>query len=291
MVTNFNIKSFIDTIDGREFKKQDPGYRARFWSVRSKDLSTWYILQAHRDRKNRDILFDVMHDVNIAKDIIKVVNEGQDNGNGFPLEFVAVLTNLIDVQTRKLERDEILESYEKCVAKIIKPFAKELRKETGITKELAFELLGVLPTPSIINKYNISVYTYRINRKLYTFEFGEDVPPLRLKQVRKIYQYLFGEEFSESKVALTILLENRSDDFPTLDVYSLLTVYALDTLEALPKDKLRESIKEYGERRSKERDMERRIRLDAISKSDYPRITKAIKKVSKQNDGIADKFS
>ncbi len=292
MTEKFDIREFIDTIESKEFRKEKGGYRAQFFSVKSPKVAAWHINRSFRDRKSREDLCEALHDVRLAKSIIKVVNEGQESGYGFPLEFVVVLKDVIDTQRRKVGDDEILQSYELCIQKILKKEIKELSKLVDIPKELAYELLVVLPTSSMINRKNIiGIYVNRINRKLYIAEQKGVSGVDRLKTVRQLYKYLFGGSDDMGEIAISILLERRSgNESATTSVFSLLTVFALDTLEKLDKEELREYILRYGERRSNEREGERRIRLSAISAEDYPKITKAIKKVIKKNPELKDLY-
>ena len=293
MSEQFNIKEFIDTIESKEFRKEKGGYRAQFFQVKSSKLAAWHINRSFRQRKEREDLCEALHDTRIAKGIIKVVNEGQETGYGFPLEFVVVLKDVIDTQRRKVGDDEILQSYEICINKILKKEIKELSKIVDIPKELAYELLVALPTSSMVSRKNIiGIYVNRINRKLYIAEQKGYEGIDRLKTIRQIYKYLFGGTEHMGEIAISILLERRSEnDKSTTNVFSLLTVFALDTLEKLDKEELRECLTRYAERRKNEREGERRIRLSSgISPADYPRITKAIKKISKKNEELKDMF-
>lgn len=293
MTGHFNIKEFLDTIESKEFRKEKGGYRAKFFSVEAPQLAAWHINKSFRDRASREALCEALHDVRMAKSIIKVVNEGQDTEYGFPLEFAVVLKDVVDTQRRKVEDDEILQSYEVCIEKILKKEIKELSKLVDIPKELAYELLVVVPTSSMINRKNIvGIYVNRINRKLYLADKKGFEGLTRLKTIRQIYKYLFGGSENMGEIAISILLERPTgNNLTSTGVYSLLTVFALDTLEKLPKEELREYIERYGERRKNEREGERRIRLaSGISPADYPKITKMIKKVTKKNPDLKELY-
>lgn len=293
MEDRFDIREFIDTIESKEFRKERGGYRAQYFAVKSTGLASWHINRSFRDRKSREDLCEALHDKRIAKSIIKVVNEGQESGYGFPLEFVVVLKDVVDTQRRKVGDDEILQSYELCIQKILKKEIKDLSKLVDISKELAYELLVVVPTSSMINRKNIiGIYVNRINRKLYIAEEKGIDTIDRLKTLRQLYKYLFGGEEDMGEIAISILLERRHNNQTiSTNVFSLLTVFALDTLEKLDKEELRDHILRYGERRKNEKEGERRIRLStSISPADYPKITKAIKKVSKKNPELKDLF-
>lgn len=290
MAVEFNIKEFIETIESKDFRKEKGGYRAQFLAVKSEELTQWHIHRSFRQRKEREELCEALHDERIAKSIIKVVNEGQDHEVGFPVEFVVVLKDVVDTQRRTVGDDEILQSYEICIGKILKKEIKELCKVTGITSELAYELLVVAPNPKVVARKNIiGIYVNKLNRKLYVAEEKNVEVIDRQKTIRQIYSYLFGGEDNMGEVAISILLERRMGrEVAAVGVYSILTVFALDTLEKLDKEELRDYVKRYAERRKNEREGDRRIRFSAISSEDYPKLTKAIKKVSKKNPDLKD---
>lgn len=287
----FNIREFINTIESKEFLRRDAGYKAQYFATRSEELSNWHIYVSHRDRKTREMLCEALHDTEIAEIIIKVVNEGQDYDVGFDKKFVVVLRDVINTQKRIYgdKDDKILNSYENVIAKIIKKDFKTLAKVTGISRELAYELMNIVPTPNMITPTTLGLFVYRINRKLYEAEeHGEAIE--KIKTVRKIYNAIFIEEYDENEtkvkpitpedVALAILLERRNpDEVISKRVYSLLTVFALDTIESCSKKEVKELMKRYAEQRIKEKPGDRRINIGASSSRDYPKITKAIRKL------------
>lgn len=286
----FNIKDFIDQLESKDFRKSSTVERAEIIWSESRRVAMWHINNSFRERKLREELCDVLHDKKILKSIARVIKESNGDDTGFPAIFAVVLRDVIDTQRRKLGSDELLDAYEILIYKILKRESDELSKATGISKELSYELLTVLPSPEIINrKQIIGIYVGRINRKLYIAEDHQFDQIKRIKTIRQIYKYLFGNLEDVGEISLSILLERRpSNDNAKTNVYSLLTVFALDSLENTDKTELRELIQRYGERRKREREGQRRIILSEIEKDDYPRITKAVNKVIKKQPELGE---
>lgn len=290
----FNIKHFISTIESKEFSRKDAGYKAQFFATKSEALANWHIYVSHRDRRTRELLCEALHDTEIAESIIKVANEGQDHGVGFDKKFVVVLRDVIDTQSRIYNEkdDKILESYEQVISKIIKKDLKVLTKTVGIDRELGYELLNVIPTPYMVTPSTVKLFVHRVNRKIYEAEdHGYQIE--KLKTVRKLYSALFfrPDADEESKIpsptlediSLAILLERRNpEEVITKRIYSLLTVFALDTIENNPKKVVKALLEKYAETRSIEKPGERRINIGASSSVDYPKIKKAINKLKKK---------
>lgn len=285
----FNVKTFIDEIDDKEFRSLPTTERAEYIWSESRRLGMWHVTQSFRERKLREDLLDVMDDPKVLK-AVKLVSKDQDSDYGFPAVFAVVLRDLVDTQRRKHGNDEILDEYEKIIHIILKQEIKSLSKVSGISKELAYELLTVLPIPEIVNRKQIvGIYVGRINRKLYIAEDKKFDTIDRIKTIRQIYKYLFGNLDMIDEIALSILLERRpTNDNAKTNIYSLLTTFALDTLEKMEKKEIRDVVKRYAERRKREREGSRRVVLSEIDKEDYPKIAKAVKKVIKNEKELAE---
>lgn len=289
---NFDVKELIDILESKDFRRMDAEERASIIFSESGNLTDWYIHRSFRERATREQLCEALHDKKVAKAIKQIVDESSDSEDtGFYTSFALVLRDVIETQSRRYnEKDKVLEKLEACAYRILKPEIKELTKAADISKELAYELLCVVPTPNIVSRKNIiGIYVSKLNRKLYLAETAGTDKIEKVKTLRQIFKYLFGgsEEFTE--IAISILLERRpSNDIAKLNVYSLLTAFALSTLESSEKEELMEAITRYGTRRSKEREGQRRIILSELDAEEYPRILKAVKKVGKRNSDLKE---
>lgn len=108
--------------------------------------------------------------------------------------------------------------------------------------------------------------------------------------IRKLFIRLYGKE-DMAKVATYILLEKKYDRQANhgvdYNLYNLITTIALDELERLPKAEIRRALQEYCNQRRRtefEKDMPRRVSFSSINKDDYPKINKAVKKLSKKGE-------
>lgn len=292
---SFNIKSFIATIESKDFSRKDDGYKAQFFAVKSDMLAKWHIYMAHRDRRMRETLCEALHDTKIAEIIVKVVNEGQESGHGFDKKFAYVLRDVVETQRRiyRDKDDKILACYEEVIAKILRKDIKHMVKYAGIDKELAYELLSIVPTPDMITPTTLRVFVHKVCRRLYEgSEHGFDIK--RIKTARKVLSFLFINEVEDEEttdtplitmndIALAVLLERRNpEEAVTKRVYSLLTVFALDEIESNGKKTVKQLMIDYAGIRAKEKEGHRRIDIAASSSADYPKIMKVVNKLKKK---------
>lgn len=290
--SNFDVNNFIDLLESKDFGRMDAEERAELIFAESNNVTNWYIHRSFRERATREQLCEALHDKKVAKAINKIIKEaGDTEDSGFYPSFALVLRDVIETQTRKYnDKDSVLEKLEAAAYQILKPEIKELTKAADISKELAYELLCVVPTPSIVNRRNIiGIYVSKLNRKLYLAETAGTDKLVKVKTLRQIFKFLFGGSDEFNEIAISILLERRpSNDISKLNIYSLLTAFALSTLESSDKEALHEAIVRYGTRRSKEREGQRRIVLSELDDEEYPRVKKTLKKVRKAESELRE---
>lgn len=151
--------------------------------------------------------------------------------------------NSVDSKDMKVKAEkyaERLDDLKHIVQSIIKPYLKELTKETGLTRDLVFRALMVSPEPKYLPQYRISSTVVQILEELYS-EANASGFPRNGSGVKwkALFKELFGVENVPS-VAVSILLEgmHHIDQYrdsknaeAVRDCWDSLTKYALDILE------------------------------------------------------------
>jgi len=252
------------------------------------EVEDYYFRKGHKDRETVDRLFDKMESKKFFKCLKALFEEGALD-EGVPV----IITNFIERRGDKEGGDEykeLIEKYIKLVNKLVKDKVKELVKETGIDKDVAKEVIVVVPGEDYINDKFVGIYVNRVCKKLYALAKDNTVE-LSSKQLKKMFKYLFKEELIYD-AAVQVLLEKRevmkNFNESQLGVWNTLTEFALKTLNKLDKQELKAKILRYCERRNNdENDVARRIVLSQIDPDEYPTLSKVVGKLKEKEEDLA----
>jgi hypothetical protein len=170
---------------------------------------------------------------------------------------------------------------------ILKKKIKKLEKD-GVPRELAFDVLSVIPSKEAIEfsrNYRIRTF-FNI---LYEYAKTTDVA------FEKLFKRIFGREYVPTLIVCALL--EKKERFADLTekqkaFHTALTSWCIDTMENdLEYDEIMSILKRYVATRQQDdlanRDGNRRYPLSTLSEVDYPRLYKAIKSFISRNE--ADK--
>jgi hypothetical protein len=195
-----------------------------------------------------------------------------------------------DENAQPFMSDEMKETYKKLIGKILGKRVDKLSKKLGLSNDYISELLVVVPDPDVVGdaKY-LGNYVFRILRKMYALAKEGDTPISDTKTIRKLFKGIFGEDML-NYVAVNVLLERKDNisrfNNQQIELWNLVTEFALDQIESNDKEEVRNLITYFVERREKDadkgRDFARRIPLTSIADDVYTKIAKAVSKVSEK---------
>jgi len=289
------MKNFLKQWNPKALKKMSKDDRTDLLYECIPSLVSDYIKKGHQRPDEVTELFNRMEEndkfiTNLLR-ILKTHDEG-DPVTPVDLGMATIIADFLAQRHGKLS-EEMVESYNKAINKILKKRIKKGVKKTGLEKDLVKELLVVVSEPDAIsNPKFMGIYVHRVLNKLYALARETNVT-LEADTVKKLFKFLFGKE-SLNEVAVNVLLEYR-DKFSKFNqaqqtVWNTVTQFALDTLEGNEKKEIRDLLEYYCSRRKKNEnggnDRARRIQFAAINAEDYPRLTKAVKKLS-DNEELA----
>lgn len=273
-----------------EFPQYDKDERADAIYHAAPIISAWYIEKGHRERETLEDIIKIFSSRKASKATVRVSKE-QENGYGFPIEFVLVLREVINRLSRSEENEDMVAHYSVACQRILKSQVKKFRRAADIGEAAALELLSVVPSTSVIrNERVVGIFVGRVVRKLYQIIDADIIEVKSFKHLRSIFRFLFGEEY-ETEVAISLLLERRLNDNmgdKVVKAYGQLTDYALDTIMKLDKAEITGVLENYARRREndykRKKDAPRRFNPKGLSNEDYKKLHKAIKKLIKQDE-------
>jgi hypothetical protein len=244
------------------------------------DYKQWRMGKAKRP----DYMFNMLQDIGFVSVLPKVVKNNYDfiieNGEAFS-EIIASAVSELTRRTPGLAKSkEMLGIYSNIY--------EELNEER-IRRVFELELPGVEWADAlkicIISHGSASHTMINTLRAIYGM-----VKTHQYDIIRKLFIRLYSKA-ELPKLAIYILLEKVYDKqrngWIDRDLHSIITNLALNEIEKCSKDEILELMKLYcNERRRTEIDIpiRRRITMSSINKDDYPKINRAIKKLSKKNE-------
>jgi hypothetical protein len=221
--------------------------------------------------------------------------------------FASALPKLVKQHKELIEEngEEFSEVLARGVAELSKPFGKGLshhREAIAIYTNLYEDLneerirrIRDLNVPGVEWEQALRLALFSHGAPKYTVWAAAGVLYREVKthnydKVLKLLKRMYSKKELPT-VGLYLLLDKRNQVPSWIDkeLYSLLTNIALDEIEALSKDEVKDILQKYcSARRREESDkvIERRIRFSSISKDDYPKITKMCKKLAKKNGAL-----
>jgi hypothetical protein len=280
------VRNFIDT----KIKKLGKEERIDFLREEMPGVAEFYIRKGHHEQDKVQKIFDKLSDEKFVGVLNKWIKEAKDNDEEIDIGIVTLITDFLEKRSNNLDEDTV-SKYVSAIDKILKKKVKKLSGKLDLDKDFIKELLVVLPDESYASEGKYIGFTVqRMLRRIYLISKDNDICLKDTKQLKKLFKALFGSEML-GWVAINILLERKENmkqfNNKQLDVWNLLSNFALDTLNDMEKDDLKEFISFYADRRAKDaeknRDSARRIQLSQVSQDDYGRIAKAVCRLSEKD--------
>lgn len=264
------------------------------------EVIDWTVFYSHIDEPNvketKDGIFAKLNDA----DFIKVISSEIKHGNKIknikllPIILKDMLDKIAAVNAERVAQDPeatvfSTEDIVKLSKLTMKKNMKKLTKKAGISEDMAFDILSVLPTEEVLNAHGRKhIYRYHIFfNTLYEIAKTKAVP------FGKIMDALISED-NYLLFSMFSLLE-RKDKFTRLTesqkvLWSDISDWSINVLEGATKSEIKQFIKNYVESRKRDeqkgRDGLRRFQLSALSESDYPHIAAVISKMVADDENI-----
>lgn len=279
------VKNFINNLKLKKMKTEELAYLI---DENQKDLIDFYVKHGFK-MKNADTineLYNKMLNPKFAKAIKKIAKSegGLDSG------FIIIINGFIEKNHKnEAMTEELLTDYTKVINKVLKSSIKKISESVGIDKDVAKELLVIVPNKDYITSERATgFYCQKMLRKLYIIAAEKDLGLTKTKKVKELFQKLFGKKLLDL-VAINMLLEKKEymkgfNENQTA-VWNMITDFALEYINDQDKDHITELVEYYCDRRKNDsernRDSARRISLNHIDEERYPVLAKRIKKFAK----------
>lgn len=285
------IKDFTKSL--KKLKKSDIDL---FLAEEQYVLIEEYVKNIHNQKyqENAAHMYQVFMSAKVVKGFEKYVKNFKDElSEGWAVLIMDALEYSRDHKEniQEDELDAILEGYTAILGKLLKKRTKEITKKSNITPEALQELLVIAPSTDFIsNEKYVGVYVRKMTSKLYTLCKKADPKSIGLesvKDVSKLFKGIFNKDLLRW-VALEILLERKDAVAKATAteklMWALLTDFALETVENLPKEDRKKTVENYCKRRfgdaKRDKDSARRVNLLSLSEDDFPKTSKLVKKLS-----------
>lgn len=235
-----------------------------------------------------------LFDKKLIKKITKIVDEDIDeieNITYFPIVIYDVIKEATMQHAKEKEEDPEAKGFDlsdliNLSNKILRKKMKKLEKH-GISKELAFDCLSVVPTSKVLEK---GMYRMRLLMNvIYTHAKTEDI------DIEQIMKYVVTSNYYP--VIITYLLLERKSEFVNMDdkqkeFFNKVTDWVFNTLEEMDKTEIRQILISYFNARKRDKgqnkDSNRRFFLGSLPESDFPNITKVIEKIKSTDSSIEE---
>lgn len=169
---------------------------------------------------------------------------------------------------------------------ILKKRMKELQKIDGVSEEMAFDLLSIIPCNKVMKFSPV----YRI-RQLFNalYDWGKDRPV----PFKEIIDNLVKEDYHVNAIIFALL--EKKEVYSTLtdnqkNLYTDITTWCVNTMEEMKSHTISEIINAYVRARKRDehngKDEARRYHLNVLTESDYPNIRKTISLMISDNPDI-----
>lgn len=256
------------------------------------DIIKGYIKKAHDiqfTKTTLNELFNRMANPKFAKAINFLLKKKNKDVYNVDCGLSVVIGAFIERKHNNEEvTEELIETYLDIINKLLKPRVKEVEKKCPLNKTIITDLLVVAPSREYIsNEKFVGVYSQKMLKKLYALSKEADLG-LTAKDVSKMFKAILGKDLLDV-IAVNVLLEKK-DFIKGLNeqqqaVWNIMTDFALSVIEKEDKKHVVELLEYYVERRindsKRNKDAQRRIQIASVVEEDYPKITKAVKKLSK----------
>lgn len=248
--------------------------------------------------ETKEAIFEKLTDEGFIKFIKKEIkNEGEiDNCDLLPNVIYKIITEANRAaENEKAENPDAKVEYDlndlvEVSHLILKKKIKKLTK-SGIDENLAFDVLSTIPTPRILAKSQYH-HIRQFLTVLYEHAKSKDI------DFSKIMKVVFKDDDYVSSVITFALLERKEKISNFNDgqkkLFNDITEYSFKTMEDMKKEDIQAIIKAYVGARKKDesqgKDTNRRYYISSLPESDYPKITKVVKKFINNNEEMKKYF-
>lgn len=239
-------------------------------------------------------IYERLFDKKLVKKITKSVDKGNDieNIEMLPIVIYDVIKEATIQHRKDKEEDPDAKGYDlsdliNLSNMILRKKMKKLDK-AGVSKELAFDCLSVIPTNKVLER---GIYRMRqLMQVLYAHAKTEDI------DFAVIAKYVITSNHYPELI--TYLLLERKSDFVNLDekqkeFFYKVSDWVFNTMEEMDKVEIREILLAYFKARKRDKgmnkDSNRRFFLGTLPENDFPNITKVITKI-KDSDSSIEEF-
>lgn len=251
-------------------------------------------------KETKEAIFEKLTDGNLVKYLKKEIKNGGDaeieNCDLLPNVIYKIITDANKaVETEKAENPDANVAYDlddlvEISHLILKKKIKKLTK-SGINENVAFDVLSTIPTARILAKSQYH-HIRQLFIVLYEHAKTQDI------DFSKIMKVVFKDDDYVSSVITFALLERKEKISNFNDgqkkLFNDITEYCFKTMEEMKKEDIQAIIKAYVGARKKDgeqgKDTNRRYYISSLPESDYPKITKVVKRFINNNEDMKKYF-
>jgi len=253
-----------------------------------------YYSQVKEVQEIKHDIYERLFDKKLIKKITKLVDEDMDEIENillFPIVIYDVIKEAAIQHAKEKAEDPEAKDFDlsdliSLSNKILRKKMKKLEKN-GISKELAFDCLSVVPSTKVLEK---GIYRMRILMNvLYTHAKTEEI------KIEPIMKYVVTSNYYS--VIIAYLLLERKSEYVNLDdkqkeFFNKVTDWVFNTMEEMDKNEIKQILVSYFNTRksdkAKNKDSNRRFFLSSLPENEFPNITKVIAKLKDVDSSIEE---
>ena len=288
-------------MDWKQFKKNNKGVYGSKKELKQAYLENeltylpetidWVVRFGYRESEAdvKEKLYSVMFQEDVIKMLLKY-SENSEFRKDFwlaPIVIRDMIAGLADYLNEEKDEERLnamnknITDITKVSENILKKRIKKLEKK-GITRDIAFELLSIVPKPDAM-KYSTFFRVSKFIDVLYAIAKNPEVQ----LPVDVIFEEVIGEVWYTNVVDRALL--ERNDKYAAMTesqqkVFNDITNWIFQLLEDSDADIIRAVLMKYFQKRKKDmeegRDSARRYFLSALPETQFPRITKVVAKMT-----------
>ncbi len=253
-----------------------------------------YYSQVKEVQEIKHDIYERLFDKKLIKKITKLIDDDMDEIENillFPIVIYDVIKEAAIQHAKEKAEDPEAKDFDlsdliSLSNKILRKKMKKLEKN-GISKELAFDCLSVVPSTKVLEK---GIYRMRILMNvLYTHAKTEEV------KIEPIMKYVVTSNYYS--VIIAYLLLERKSEYVNLDdkqkeFFNKVTDWVFNTMEEMDKNEIKQILVSYFNTRksdkAKNKDSNRRFFLSSLPENEFPNITKVIAKLKDVDSSIEE---
>ena len=253
-----------------------------------------YYSQVKEVQEIKHDIYERLFDKKLINKITQLVDEDMDEIENillFPIVIYDVIKEAAIQHAKEKAEDPEAKDFDlsdliSLSNKILRKKMKKLEKN-GISKELAFDCLSVVPSTKVLEK---GIYRMRILMNvLYTHAKTEEI------KIEPIMKYVVTSNYYS--VIIAYLLLERKSEYVNLDdkqkeFFNKVTDWVFNTMEEMDKNEIKQILVSYFNTRksdkAKNKDSNRRFFLSSLPENEFPNITKVIAKLKDVDSSIEE---